>query len=408
MASPVPPVPPVPPGPDGADDVSSERMMVLRLLEQGKITAGEAADLLRALTERPDWPPRPGWAGPPGWRGREGPVDPEAAARRARERVERFAERGRRHAEFWARHADEIAARAAEHATRAAEQVGENVSRMLSNLPDVVERVARTGWGAWGPGYRFEDEVEGDLEGEGGPAGLDLEGWNGSVALHGASGGRVRLVLRKTVHAASEDEARAIAERVTASVFGRQVTVHRADSTEAWPGGVSLEAFLPRDAVWGGVVRTGNGHLTVDGLSLRGLRLESNNGRVDLEGCSGEDVSVVTSNARIEARGLRGKIDLRTSNGAIVLGLAAGNAQSEVQAVTSNGPIDVELAAGVAVDVDATTSNGRIDAAGLGPEAPASRGSGRADLHWRSPEWDVSAARARLSLRTSNGSVRFR
>jgi hypothetical protein len=388
----------------GPAESGSERMTVLRLLEQGKITAAEASELLLALGRGgpggggPPRPPRPGF-----------PVaDPEAAARRVAERLERLAGRGRRHAEHWARHADEIAARAAEQAARAAEQVGENVSRVLANLPDYLDRAARAGWGAWGPGYRFEHAAEGELEGgEDGPAGLDLEGWNGQVALRAVPGARVRLLLRETVHAASEEEARQVADRVAASVSGRQVSVQRREEGDSWPGALSLEADLPAAAVWSGVVRTGNGRLGLAGLTVRGLRLESSNGRITLEGGAAEDVTALTSNARIEVAGLRGRADLRTSNAPIIVAWAGAEGEGEVQAVTSNGSIEVAVPPGTAVDVDASTTNGRIDPAGLGGEAPAGRGSGRADLRWRSPGWDGAASRVRLMLRTSNGSIRF-
>jgi hypothetical protein len=46
---PVPPVPPIPPTPP-ADPVSDEeRMVILRMVEQGKISVGDAEKLLAAL-----------------------------------------------------------------------------------------------------------------------------------------------------------------------------------------------------------------------------------------------------------------------------------------------------------------------------------------------------------------------
>jgi hypothetical protein len=391
---------------------SSERMTVLRLLEQGKITAAEAAELLKALQEGQERPRAGEWASEAARRAAE---KAEEAARRAAERAQRVAWRGRRAAEFWARHADEVAARAAEQAIRAAEQIGEGVTRVLAGLPDLMERAARTGWGNWGPGFRFEEVVEGELEGEQGPAGLDLEGWNGPVRLRGVDGRHVRLVLRKSVHAAGEEAAREVASAVSGVITGRQVSVRRNPQAPAWPGGLALEVELPRTALWGGVVRTGNGAIEAEGLTLRGLRLETSNGRVALQGCGGEDVVVLTSNGRIEASGLRGRVELRTSNASIGLGLSAGGAdpaapegETEVTAVTSNGSIEVAVPAGLAVEVDASTSNGRIDGSGLGVGMPVVQGVGRAELRWRSPAWEGQPARARLYLRTTNGSIRFR
>ena len=376
------------------------------MLEQGKITATEAADLLRALREQSA---QQRWVGPDAAEYvARGADRAEQAARRMGERVQRLASRGRRQAEYLAQHADVVAARAAEHASRAAEQIGENVGRILSNLPDYVDRAARSGWGAWGPGHRFEETVEGELEGDGGPGGLDLEGWNGPVRLLASDDRRVRLVLRKTVHAASEDEARAVAAAVTAVVFGRQVSVHRSAGAPSWPGGLAIEAHLPRAAAWGGIVRTGNGAIEADGLTLRGLRLETSNGRVQLGECSAQDLTAVTSNGRIEVEGVSGQVELRTSNGGISVGAATGDGEGHISAVTSNGPIDVHLAAGLAVDLEATTTNGRVDASGLPDGGPQTQGAGRAELRWRSPDWDAHPARTRIALRTSNGNIRFR
>ncbi len=390
---------------DGGDPVeagpASERLVVLRLLEAGRITAAEAAELLRALGEG-EPATGPGGHRAPDW--------VEQAAQRAAERAQRAAAHGRRSAEFWARRADDLAGRAAGQAARTAEQIGENVGRIFTNLPDWLDRAARAGWGNLGVGHHFEDVVEGDLEGGDGPAGLDLEAWNGRVTLRTWEGSRVRLVLRKTVHAPSEEQARRLAAAISAEVIGRQVVVRAAADIGVWPGGLSMEADLPREAVWGGVVRSGNGRIEVLGLHVRGLRLETSNGRVTVTGGTLDDLTAVTSNGRIEVDGLRGHALLRTSNGGITITLADGGPEVDVDASTSNGGIELALAGAMAMDVEANTSNGRIDAAGLGPEAPmptAPRYTGRASLRWRSADWEQAERRCRLALQTSNGGIRF-
>ena len=390
---------------DGGDPAdagpASERLVVLRLLEAGRITAAEAAELLRALGEGE---PPPGPTGPRAadW--------VEQAAQGAAQRAQRAAQQGRRSAEFWARRADALAGRAAGQAARTAEQIGENVGRIFTNLPDWLEGAARVGWGNLGVGHHFEDVIEGELEGVDGPAGLDLEAWNGRVILRASEGSRVRLVLRKTVHAPSEEQARRLAAAISAEVMGRQVVVRPAPDIGVWPGGLSIEADLPEAALWGGVVRSGNGRIEALGLHVRGLRLETSNGRVTAIGGTLEDLTAVTSNGRIEVDGVCGHAVLRTSNGGISIALADGGTHLDVNASTSNGGIELILAGAMAMDVEANTSNGRIDATGLGPEAPvpsAPRYAGRASLHWRSPDWEQAATRCRLALQTSNGGIRF-
>ncbi len=374
-----------------AEDDSDERMAVLRLLESGKITAAEAADLLRALGDRA---PSGGTARPTDWM--------EQAARGA-------ARRSRMAAEYWARHADEVVARAGERTVRAAELIGDGVSRAVANIPDIMERAVRAGWGTLGPGFRFEDGAQGTLEGGAeGPAGLDVEGWNGGLSLSGADGADALLFLRKTVHAPSEAEARRVADSIRAEVQGRQVLVRRQSGTVAWPSALAVEARLPREARWGGVARTSNGAVEISSLWLQGLRVETSNGRVRLAEVRGEDVEVFTTNGSIEAHGLGGHLELRTSNGSIELAPAVeAGAPCEVRATTSNGSIEIRLPAGVAVEVEASTSNGRLEPLGLGPDVPRPRGIGRLELSWRSPDWEESDRRLTLDLRTTNGSIRL-
>jgi len=306
--------------------------------------------------------------------------------------------------------------------------------------------------GGRGAGYRFEQELSGQIAGEG-LAELALQGTNGSVTLRGCDGAEARLVVRIHVRgAASEQEARSVADCVTASIAGRRLEVRCGPVQRSGPRGlaeavgglaVAVEASLPRAATWGGEVATSNGAVEVEAVTLRGLRIASSNGAVRLRGCSGQDVGVATSNgavetdgtevdglrvttsngalrlrghsgdglaattsnAAVEAEGLRGRVEIRTSNSHILLGLA--QASAEVQASTSNAGIEVRLPQGLPVDIDAATSHGSFETAALGPNGPQSGDKDRGRLAWRSPGWEGAEARARLVLRTSNGGVRF-
>ena len=392
-----------------------ECVSVLRMLEEGQIQAEDAVSLIRALRDR-----NPGGEarGPRGGfrrgtreafrRGETGDSSAGPGPEQWERATQRAMERARRAAEFWSQQAEEIA----ERAGKAAEQVGENMGRVLSGVPDMVERMARAGWGNWGPGHRFEEMLEGTIP-PGGEATLDVEGWNGPVSVRAVDGDRVRIILRKTVHAPSEDAAREIAMAVEAFVEpdARRVRVGRRQGGGAWPGGLAVEAYVPRGVTWTGEARTGNGPVDVDGLRVNGLRLETSNGPVRVLSCQGEDIAVTTSNGRIEVEGaLAGRTELRTSNGAIAVAPSGeGGGETAVRAVTSNGAIEVRLPPTVAVEIDAATSNGRFDLSGLGPEGPNlgnQKGFGRSEVRWRAPSWDQAPARLRLALRPSNGGVR--
>jgi hypothetical protein len=386
---------------------AAERARVLDMVEGGRLDVDGAVQVLAALGGAEHRPPSGARLGP---RGDAFGPRVEFDFGRAAERAAKVA---RRAAAFWSQRAEELAERASRAAAEVApEPIGESVGQVLAGVRDMVERMARAGWGQWGPGFRFEEEVEGALP-PGAPATLDLEGWNGPLSVRGVDGDRVRLVLQKTVHAPSEEDARALGQAVEAVVDPerRLVRVRRRPGGP-WPGGLAVEAFVPRGVAWSGDVRTGNGPVLLEALEAERLRVETSNGPVAVRDVRGRDVSVTTSNGRVEVEGtLTGRVEVRTSNGGVVLGPSADlGGEVELRASTSNGGIEVRLPRGVAVDLDLATSNGRLDLAGLGPEAPdlgAQRGFGRTELRWQSPGWAEAPARARLVLRTSNGPIRI-
>ncbi len=372
-------------------------LVILRLLEQGKITPAEAADLLRALGNGKAAEEVEGAEERAGWPG-------EAAIHRA---IHRASARARQQAKFWAQNADELTNRAVADAGRAVEQMGETISRVFSGVPDLVERATQSGWGPRGSGFLFEEEFEGRLEGEEDqPAGVDVEGWNGRIVVHAIDGDRYRVVLRKRIFAASESVAQAIAETVHRSdTPGRQVTVRRDPQGGPWIGSLGIELFLPRSARWGGLLSTSNGPIQADGLTVDGLRLETTNGAVRCSGVRGGSIQASSANGRIDLAGRWAHAEMRTTNGMVTVSLEEPDGEAEVNAVTSNGPIEVHLPVGVPLDLTATTSNGRLDADVV--TAGARRGFGRNEFRWTDPAWTEATKRVRLWLRTSNGSIRL-
>ncbi len=373
---------------------SAERLEVLRLLEQGKITAAEAAELLGALGGRPG----------PHWRQHGPGGDPARAAEAALRRAGR---RARGAAAFWAQHADELTTKALEQAGRTVEQVGETIGRVFAGVPDLAERAAQVSWGNKGIGFHFDEQLEGRIEGEAGaPAGVDVRGWNGALMVHGVDGDRCRVILRKSVYALTEAAAREIAASAHCSVVGRQVEVRRESDARSWTGSLSTEAFLPRDAAWGGLLATSNGPLSVEDILVDGLQLETTNGPVRCNGLRGGGLQATSANGRLDISGAVRRLEARTTNGSIHLSPEGVDGDAEITAVTSNGSIELRMPADVAVDLTATTSNGRVDAEVLSG-AGKTGGFGRNEFHWRHPDWDNAPRRVVLRLRTSNGSIRL-
>lgn len=353
----------------GVGGVDQERMTILRLLEEKKITAEEAAELLRAL-EAPARPQRNRFFFGV-------PTGPEELSRHA----ERLARQGERFAE---------------------------------RVPEMVERfVGRMEWGGlpfFGPSFRFDETVDGELA-EGAPtARLRIETSNGKVRLQGTDESRrVRVVLHKTVRAASEGEARA-----RAAAFG-SATVREGEVTvigdgAGWFGGaygLAVDIFLPRALAWGGSVQTSNGRIEAESLRFQGIELVTSNGRIQLIDCGAADLRARSSNGRIEARRVSGQVRVETSNGSLEVQVdpAAGDNVLDLQ--TSNGPIRIEgPLEGVGWRLDADTSGGQIHSELPGVTVNGIRaGWPRASAHGSTPDYDAQARRLSCNVRTHNGSI---
>lgn len=175
---------------------------------------------------------------------------------------------------------------------------------------------------------------------------------------------------------------------------------------------VNFYVLVPRG--WEGDIslHTSNGPITARDL-VGDAELRTSNGPIVVERQSGS-LRARTSNGRIEMRELHGNVDAETSNGSIVVNGATLTSNGRLR--TSNGTVDVraKLEAGASyelrtsngavriglvdpdVQVDLTTSNGDIE---LDTEVAVSE-VGRSRLAGR-----IGAGSARLVARTSNGDI---
>jgi Toastrack DUF4097 len=120
------------------------------------------------------------------------------------------------------------------------------------------------------------------------------------------------------------------------------------------------------------------------------------NGEVRAKGFRGE-AKLATMNGAIDVDSA-GAITAETSNGAVTAHAAAGNA---VSLQTMNGRVTVFLPPSAGADVDASTTNGRIQS-DFGPVPPPTLPA----LHAAS--FKVGAGGAKVHLRTTNGDVAVR
>jgi hypothetical protein len=235
---------------------------------------------------------------------------------------------------------------------------------------------------------------------------LIVDGVNGSIEVTAAAAGEVRI--QATIRGANRIEYDVTQNGDTITAIGRRT---------GWAlfsggAGVSFVIAVPTQADMD--LETSNGPIRLSGVDGSGS-LETSNGKIVLEDVKGvfdgdtSNGSITidglegsarfdTSNARVDLREVVGEVDVETSNGRIFYSgdmLPGGRNRL----ATSNGDVDVELYGAPSIDVDASTSRGRVSSefpilvtATREGELTGTIGAGEADLF----------------IRTSNGSVSIR
>jgi len=362
---------------------SEERLAILKMLSEGKISVDEAEKLLRAVGEAP-----------PSRRER----------RRARPRprdigdlVEDIGEEVRQAVKSV--QASEIGRVVSEEVSKAVSKVqqmdvggmvGEIVDQVTDAVSEVVEGVGRK---------EVVEEQDWTLE-ETGVERVEAETTNGTIDLEGRPG-PVAVRAWKKVRARTEEEAEA---------FARQVQVHAVRVGEAIrvykehpkpPRGVSVEVRYEIGAPQ---------RMDVD--------LRTVNGTVTCRGTEGE-VQAQSTNGNVKLEGGKGRIQARVQNGN--LSAAVAELRHEGVFTNTNGNVDVEIAAGSA-PITATSTNGNVglllpDDFGGRLDARTTNGNVHSDVELTNVEKSKrtelvgqigAGGEANIRLHTLNGSVHLR
>lgn len=346
-----------------------EKLMILQMVSEGKITPEQGAELLRAVGEGKPEAPAAATApkATPGQQVEEVSENIQRTIERATRRAEEVAQRATAHAEQWAsqvaKHADEIARRASGE--------GENLGKILgesgANLGKVLAKIFGGGFSG-GPQFEFHEEMRGELPAEG-EIQISMSTSNGRITVDTWDEKGYRLDVRKTSNAATEAEAKeATKDGYEFKQDGLNIT---ARSKEFGDGFNVLRQYtigftltLPRDRKATLNLASSNGRITVGGVSGTRLHATTSNGRVEAEGCNFADTELGSANGRIEFEGRPGNLNASTANGRISAHLGGlGNWKLN----SANGRIDVEVRKelGAAYGVEASTVMGKIDVQGM-------------------------------------------
>lgn len=413
-------------------------MFILKMLEDGKISAEEAAALLEALQ------------------------DDEGDARRADD----------------AGSGSDSARRA--HGRKApqdlASQISETIQSALRNVPNLTDDV-RDGWKemrddmrvalgdlrdelkkkklidlsgfsellshmrevGYGQAHEFEERISGTFADGTAPVRVELVTKNGNVQVQGWDRPDFEVVLRKKVYRRDEASAKETADAaVRVEVEKDRVVVDgRGGSTVT----VAIEARLPKSRLADLDAESQNGSVTVRGLTLVNGRAATTNGSVDVaqiaarrmhastvngrvvgEAVDAESCDVTTVNGSVEWAGASTRLNVKSVNGGVRIApeppakaTEYETSPAEVQMKSVNGSLRVTLPARVAIEVDAQARSVHLGEADTGLAVDEQTGKAGVNRRVRasrqaqpSTQTQFPERRAlQIAAKTVNGSIRF-
>lgn len=381
--------------------MEEERLLILQMVADGKITAAEAAELLKALD---------------GAREKAGPAPRgpgmEASFASIGELGHKMGELGSTMGELGGKMGDmagniaeTIVEKVEKFATRVAEEAGKEqgwLNTLLANL-NLGDM--------FGQQFKFEDTVSGTFAPEG-DVQLDISTFNGRIDLETWDRPEFEFRLVKSIRTKEEEKAAAIADKMANFVQdGNKIRIEASShGGEILSNcGVAVYGHLPSDRVYAAGLTTLNGRVNVEGLNASSLRVKTANGRIVATNVSGNSIELKTANGRIEFSGVTPNLVARTSNGRIVA-VPGGHASGNYDLHTSNGSIRLGLVPSpdTGYDVEASTTHSKIVTELGDLEFRADeRGHSRQHIHARTRGFEERPQRVHVRAKTSNGSIRI-
>lgn len=302
--------------------VSEERMLILTMLQEGKITSEEAAKLLEAL----EGGTKQGTAENTTKQNRQ-QADFSEELGKMKERLKEWKKDFKK--EYNEKEFDKII----DDLSSKAEKVGKNVAattfgivdRVIDYVGSFVDTNSFNIFGSYTAEDRsFEAAATDSMN-------LDIEAVNGNILVKKHLDDRVIIRSRVRSPINNADSILLFSKMED----GLSLKINKLGNIS-----VSHEVFLP--ALWFGAVKleTSNGKIYVEDSKSDSLEAITRNSNIELMGVNAETVKVDTKNAKVQVSYVVGrKIDITTSN--TVIDVKHVKTQ-EINAITTNGRVLVE------------------------------------------------------------------
>ncbi|HHT42994.1 MAG TPA: DUF4097 family beta strand repeat protein [Firmicutes bacterium] len=369
--------------------MQQERRMILRMLEEGKITAEEAEALLNALGDGE------------GSTESEPQEDPWV-------RVEKMGE--------------DFASKVEVAVERFSRSLEHNVSDKLTKLPKILAKFPFLGFEE---SQEFTQVVRGPVA-AGDVISIDLSNVNGPLRLQGWSEDYYQLTLVQRLKGRDRELLRSRLYEVDWA-DNALMTEFKLDIPSFMDRTISVHLMVPEGRTYAVTLMSQNGSLRVENLKGTTVSLESINGSVELRSVQARSIEGTAHNGACEMDGVEAEeirhelgngsyrmsvsarvLDLVTTNGTINLRVPEVQGSSSYRLRTTNGSVNVSLPArmdlGAALNLQ--TSVGRVSAElGSLEITHHERQGGGAVLQARSHNYDSLADKVDLEATCVSGSI---
>lgn len=395
--------------------MESERMLILQMVAEKKITPDQAVELLKAL------------GSPPQSRTETPPADQASSSDQARNQAKGTGESGRSgeagRAGSPAQEAGQKTGPAApgpEGQTRSAHDGATSPHRtpgidaswageLGMKIGSIVESIISNFGFGFGDGYRFEETFEGEFGDTTGPLRLDFESRNGRIAVEAWDRPVYAVRLVKYVRGVSENEAKTRADQLAKVVREPGLLSVQMVSPIASNVGMAIVACVPRAGVYDVRLNTANGRIELRDLKCTKVEGRTANGAIKLDNVDADSVTLTTSNGKVLLKTSANRVKAQSSNGKIVLVPFGEQDHSYYELTTSNGSVKIRISnrQDTGFLFDLSTSNGKIDI----PETQDldyevnEKSHGRRYIKARSKGFESKPRNVTVVARTSNGRI---
>lgn len=313
-----------------------EKKMILKMIEEGKITAEEGLALLEALDQKTG---------------------------SGRQRAESGSRSNHTHTEHSERRQDRVKRDFEDATEKVLHTANKGANKLLDLIGKALDKIQTIDWD-----LDFDFHFGGAINVK---ETIILPQFDKNVLLIGASSGSIKVrtwehdeaqVLIHGVVSKAENEVeakkllkKAIKQKETDDEFAIMIEDSKEDNKSV--RSAMLEIFLPSRQYEKMVIDSSNGSVKMEEVEVDTLNIETSNGSIRLYHIYGQNLQSVTSNGKIQLKqSTVHQCQARTSNGSVYL----EGELAEVRCETTNGNIRLEQDLHSASSISATTNNGSI------------------------------------------------